>query len=93
MTKQQIIQVIILSAIAIFYLIFTTRYFFKFKKSIVFTKAIKTLHLIMIWVVPFIWILILSALTKTTPGSHEIEKKEEPQPFSKSAYGGTHTSN
>ncbi|MES2848246.1 MAG: hypothetical protein V4685_04280 [Bacteroidota bacterium] len=93
MTKQEIIQVFILSVIAIFYLIFTARYFFKLKTNIVFSGAVKTFHLIMIWIVPFLWILILKALTKTTPGSYEIEKKEEPKPFSKSAYGGMHTSN
>jgi len=47
----------------------------------------------MMWVIPFIWILILKALTIPTPGSHEIEEKEDPQPFSKSSYGGMHTPN
>jgi hypothetical protein len=45
----------------------------------------------MMWVVPFVWILVLKALTKSTPGSYEVEKKEEPQPLSKSGYGGMHT--
>lgn len=93
MTRQFIIQGIILSVTAICYLIFTLRYFFKFKKNIIFSGRIKIFHLIMIWVVPFFWILLLKALTKTTPGSHEIENKEEPESFSKSAYGGTYTSN
>lgn len=46
----------------------------------------------MMWTVPFVWILILKALTKTTPGSYEVEKKEEPESFSKSAYDGMHAS-
>ncbi len=41
----------------------------------------------MIWFVPFIWGLLLTSLTKSTPGSHEVENKEDPQPFSKT--GGT----
>jgi hypothetical protein len=93
MTRQFIIQCVILSGVTIFYLIFTLRYFFCFKKNIIFSGQIRTIHLIMMWIVPFIWILILKALTKTTPGSYEVEKKEEPEPFSKSAYGGMHSSN
>lgn len=41
----------------------------------------------MIWLIPFVWILLLKALTKSTPGSYEIEDKVDPQPFSKT--GGT----
>jgi hypothetical protein len=47
----------------------------------------------MIWIVPFVWILILKALTRRTPGSFEIENKEDPKPFSNSANGGMHSSN
>jgi len=91
MNRQFIIQCILLSGTTIFYLIFTIRFFKSFKKCIIFSSRIKTFHLIMIWAVPFIWILLLKALTKTTPGSYEIEKKEEPESFSQSAYGGTYT--
>ncbi|MFT3912130.1 MAG: hypothetical protein QM737_22075 [Ferruginibacter sp.] len=83
MTKQFIIQVLIISGVIIFYLIFTGRYFRILKTNIVFTGRIKTFHLIMIWIVPFVWILILKALVIRTPGSYEIEKKENPTPFSK----------
>ncbi len=86
-------QALIITAIVIFYLVFTTRYFLKFRKNIIFTGAVKTFHSIMIWIVPFFWILLLKALTKTTPGSYEIEKKVDPKPFSESAYGGMHSSN
>jgi len=41
----------------------------------------------MIWLIPFIWGLLLSALTKSVPGSYQVENKEDPQPFSKT--GGT----
>jgi hypothetical protein len=36
----------------------------------------------MIWLIPFIWILILKSLTKSTPGSYEVKNKIEPKPFS-----------
>lgn len=35
----------------------------------------------MIWVIPFLWILLLKNLMKSAPGSHEIEKKKESQSF------------
>lgn len=92
MSKQDILRVIIISVVIIGYLIFTTRYFLQLRRTIIFSGAIKTFHLIMIWLVPFFWVLILKALSKTTPGSYEVEKKEEPTPFSKSGYGGMHTS-
>ncbi|MEO5942161.1 MAG: hypothetical protein ABIP30_02265 [Ferruginibacter sp.] len=56
------------------------------RQNILFSKGIRTFHLVMIWVIPFIWILILKALTKRTPGSYEVENKSEPEPFSKSGY-------
>jgi hypothetical protein len=92
MTRQFIIQCILVSGAVIFYLVFTTRYFLSFKKNILFSGRVKNVNLVMMWVVPFIWVLLLKALTKSTPGSYEVEKKAEPEPFSKSAYGGTHTS-
>ena len=69
------------------YLIFTIRYFRVLKKNIVFSNGARVFHLIMIWLVPFIWALLLKALTKSTPGSYEVEEKEESQPFSET--GGT----
>jgi hypothetical protein len=33
--------------------------------------------------VPFVWIVILKSIIKSTPGSYEIEIKESPEPFSK----------
>jgi hypothetical protein len=42
----------------------------------------KTFHLILIWIIPFLWILLLKGFTKSTPGSHQMDVKQEPQPFS-----------
>jgi hypothetical protein len=87
MNRLFIIRAIILTIFAIAYLVFTTRYYRKLKKNIVFSKAIRSFHQVMIWFVPFVWGLLLTALTKSAPGSHEIENKEDLQPFSKT--GGT----
>src|SRR5450631_4418134 len=45
-------------------------------------KLENNVHLVLIWLIPFLWILLLKALTKATPGSFEIENKESPIPFS-----------
>ncbi len=60
----------------------TFRYFFAFRKNVIFTGKIKIFHLIMIWVIPFIWIFILKSLTKFGPASYEIENKTSYKPFS-----------
>jgi hypothetical protein len=54
-----------------FYFVVTVRYFLNFRKNIIFTGRIKTLHLVLIWFIPFLWIFILKNFTKITPGSYE----------------------
>jgi hypothetical protein len=81
MPKQTIIQIIILSITFIGYLIFTTLYFISLQKEIIFSKRMKIIHCILIWFIPFVWIFLLKGLTKRTPGSYEIEPKEDPKPF------------
>ena len=82
MIKILIARDLIICGTIIFYFLFTIRYFLVFKKNVIFTGKIKAFHLVMMWLIPFIWILILQALTKSTPGSYQIEKKEAPIPFS-----------
>jgi hypothetical protein len=82
MTKILIVKNLIIYGTIVFYFIFTIRYFLVFRKNIIFTGKIKAFHLVMMWLIPFIWILILKALTKSTPGSYQIEKKEVAIPFS-----------
>lgn len=36
----------------------------------------------MIWLVPFIWILLLETLQKSTPGSWEAKSLKDVKPFS-----------
>ncbi|MFT3911423.1 MAG: hypothetical protein QM737_18515 [Ferruginibacter sp.] len=82
MPKGLIIKYLIIGGIFIFYLIFTIRYFIIFRKNILFAGKNKTFHLIMIWFIPFIWILLLKSLIKSTPGSHEVKDLNTPGPFS-----------
>ena len=87
MTKLTIIQGTIITLLVIGYLVFTIRHFRLLKKNIVFSRRVKVFHLVMIWLVPFVWALMLRGLTRSTPGSHEVEEKVDPEPFSRN--GGT----
>jgi hypothetical protein len=51
------------------------------KASILFSKPIKRLHLAMIWIVPFVWVLLLKGFAKSAPGSHQVDKKQIAGPF------------
>jgi hypothetical protein len=82
MSKNIIIRDLIILVAFVFYLVNTISYSQFLRKSKVFTGKIKILHLILIWLIPFVWIFILKNLTKTTPGSYQVENKESSVPFS-----------
>ena len=81
MTKEVVVKYSILFALILFYLIYTIRYSLVFKKNTIFSGRLKAFHFCMIWLIPFIWILLLKGFTKSTPGSHELEKKKDSDPF------------
>ena len=87
MNKIIIIRIVILSVFVLSYLIFTILNFRELRKSIIFTRWVKVFHLVMIWIIPFAWVLFLKALSKSAPGSYEVEQKADPAPFS--GDGGT----
>lgn len=67
--------------IVIVYLFVTIRYSIGLRKSILFPKRTKIVHIILIWAIPFIWIVILKSLTEPTPGSHQFDNKKDKAPF------------
>jgi len=71
----------ILMVITILYFVYTFKFTKALKSTLLFSPLIKRFHLIMIWIIPFIWLMILKTLMKVTPGSHEIEKKRTSEPF------------
>ncbi|MFT3748328.1 MAG: hypothetical protein QM768_08435 [Agriterribacter sp.] len=78
---QDIVIDVLLVALFVIYLLFSIRYTISLYKSKIFSGKIKMIHFIMIWLVPIIWGWLLNNLQKTTPGSHEVEKKEDTKPF------------
>lgn len=82
------VKYIVAFSIVSFYLFVTIRYSLKFSKSNLFPRKVKLLHFVMLWLIPFFWILLLKNLHKTMPGSHEVPQKEDPVPFSKGYMDG-----
>jgi hypothetical protein len=82
MENGQIIWFLLIFTLLIIYIIYTIRYFLVVRKSLFFSGKIKVLHLVLIWLIPFIWIFILKNLTKSTPGSYEGKNKDNYKPFS-----------
>ena len=54
-----------------FYITHTLRFSISFSKDkIYFNKKQKLFHHIMVWIVPFIWIILIKTLMKPTLGAH-----------------------
>ena len=69
----------------IFYIVWTLRFAIKFNKTdIYFNKGQKILHNILIWLIPFIWIMIIKTITKPTQGSVNYNKTKDKGTFSES---------
>lgn len=73
---------ILITLLIIFYFVYTLKFSITFYNSLLFKGYIKAFHMMMFWIVPFIWIFLISNISKSTQGSYEIEKKEEPIPYS-----------
>lgn len=78
-----------LIALTLVYLLYTLNFAIKFNAmDTCFTDKQKLTHEILIWVIPFFWIIIVKTIMKPTPGSHEIRKKDEDEGFYESGLGG-----
>jgi GT2 family glycosyltransferase len=65
-----------LIAVFLFYFIYTLLFAIKLHKShTLFSRKIKLIHHILIWLIPFIWVILLKALLKPIPGSHKAKKE------------------
>ena len=79
----------ILTISVIFYFIYTLNFALKFNKvETCFTDRQKLVHEILIWLIPFFWIIIVKTLMEPTPGSHDHKKKDEDGGFYESGLGG-----
>ncbi len=66
----------ILISIFTLYCILTFAFAIKFNRTqSIFTSKQKLFHSIMIWLIPFIWIILLQNLSQSSPGSHHYPNK------------------
>ncbi len=64
--------------ISLTYIIYTLNFTLKFNKTnIYFTKNQKTLQIILMWLIPFLWIVVIKTIVKPSPGSDNFIKKSE----------------
>ncbi|MBW8331978.1 MAG: hypothetical protein K0M40_08155 [Prolixibacteraceae bacterium] len=70
------------------YFIWTLRYAIKFNRTdAFFNKRQKLIHNVLIWLFPFIWIMILETISKPTPGTANNKKAKDKGNFYESEIG------
>ena len=80
---------VILFAMLAVYFIWTLKFAITFNRTDrYFDKGQKLIHNVLIWLIPFIWIMIIKAITKPTPGSYNFKKKDDEDTFYESGLGG-----
>ncbi|MFM7855639.1 MAG: hypothetical protein ACKO96_27855 [Flammeovirgaceae bacterium] len=78
----------ILLGLLTIYILWTLRFAIKFNRTDkYFDNGQRLIHNILIWVVPFIWIIVIKTLTKPTPGSSTYNKTKDKSTFSESGLG------
>ncbi|MDQ3109020.1 MAG: hypothetical protein M3R17_03910 [Bacteroidota bacterium] len=72
----------------IVYFVYTLFFAIKFSKTTtVYTRKQKQIHIILIWLIPFFWIILLKSLSKSAPGSHHFLNKKNDAGFHESGSG------
>jgi len=70
------------------YILWTLRFAIIFNKTdIYFNKGQKVLHNVLIWLIPFMWIMIIKTITKSTPKSTNYNKTKDKGTFYESGLG------
>jgi len=70
------------------YFIWTLRFAIRFNKTdTYFDKGQKRMHNVLIWFVPFIWIMIIKTIAEPTLGSANYNKTKDKETFSESGIG------
>ncbi|CAN5738777.1 hypothetical protein BH11BAC7_BH11BAC7_09890 [soil metagenome] len=81
-------QEYILLVVFLLYVIYTFLFALRFRNaSTIYTQKQKQLHSILIWLIPFFWIILLKSFSKSTPGSHYYPNKKGDHGFYESGAG------
>jgi hypothetical protein len=82
-----VMKIAIVSIIGIVYIIYTIRYLILFNQKGYFAGRLKMFHILMMWLIPFIWIILLKNLFKPTPGSYHFIDKKDPDTLTECGLG------
>lgn len=87
MITKTLIKYILIGVPVTFYLVYTINYTFVLFKNVFLTGRQKMINLVLIWLIPFIWILFLKTFFKSVPGSHQIKNRKDGDSFIESGLG------
>ncbi len=72
----------------VIYLVYTLHFAIQFNKTDTYFSNNQTIvHNILIWLIPFFWIIILKTLIRPTPGSSKFKKRKSDAGFYESGIG------
>ena len=74
--------------VLVIYFIYTLNFAIKFNRTnTIFDDKQRLLHNFLIWMIPFFWIMIITAMTKPTPGSAKFKRTKPGGGFYESGIG------
>lgn len=82
-----LIKIILIGLPVIFYFSYTIWYSFLLRKKTFLTRRQRIINFILIWLIPFIWIMFLKTFFQPVPGSHQIKNKNNPANFTENGLG------
>jgi len=81
-------MIYILLIVFLTYAIHTLRFALRFNNTdTYFTRRQKVTHNILIWLIPFFWIMIIKTIAAPTPGSQHFKKTKDKGGFYESGIG------
>ena len=87
MKVNALLKIILISLPVIFYFSYTIWYSFVLRKNTFLTRRQIIINFILIWLIPFIWIMFLKIFFQPVPGSHQIKNKNDLDNFTESGLG------
>jgi len=81
-------MVYFLITVFVIYVIYTLSFAIKLNKAnTIFNGNQKLIHNILIWIIPFFWIMVIKTIMKPTPGSEKFKKTKPNASFYESGIG------
>ena len=80
-------MIYLLITVLAIYLVYTLNFAIKFNRtSPIFNDNQKLIHMFLIWIIPFFWIMIIKTMMKPTPGSDKFKKTKPEADFKENQF-------